>query len=424
MKRLRHILFACLQPLQRLFRTDMHYVVTNGFWLTSKELVVAIASFILSLFFANYLAAETFGKFSYVLSVINILLIPTLTGMTDSLAQAVARNYDGTILPATKTRIRWGLLGSLGCLGVAGYSYLTGDLLFTLVFLISAVFIPLLDAFRLYTAFLTGKRDFKRLAIALMCSKLTYALVMIAVILVSGTLIAITMTYLIITTVLMLFFFLQTRKHYSFAKPSDGSAIGYGKHLSLMNALITLSSHIDQVIVFHILGPVKLAIYLFATKPPKLVRSFLQNIQTLALPKIAANSIATVRKTLPKKIFLFNALLLPVVLAYVLLAQPFFSFFFPQYLESVRYSQLFAIMLLLFPRSIFATALLALKQKKFLYYARISHAVVKIILLACLPLFYGIYGAVAAILISDAFNYAVVYLLFRRLKTTPTETTP
>src|SRR3989338_6258286 len=105
-----------LRWTEKWLKTDMVYLTKGGFWLTAGQLFSSLSAFLLSIAFANLLPRETYGTYKYVLSIASLLSIPTLSGMTTSLAQAVAGCYDGSFIPALKARIKWGLFGALASL--------------------------------------------------------------------------------------------------------------------------------------------------------------------------------------------------------------------------------------------------------------------------------------------------------------------
>ena len=131
-----------LRWTEKWLKTDMVYFSRGGFWLTAGQMFSSLSAFLLSIAFANLLPKETYGTYKYVLSIASILSIPTLSGMTTSLAQAIASGSDGSFIPAVKARIKWGLLGALASLILASYYFYQADTTLTISFLMAAVFLP------------------------------------------------------------------------------------------------------------------------------------------------------------------------------------------------------------------------------------------------------------------------------------------
>jgi len=145
-------------------------------------------------------------------------------------------------------------------------------------------------------------------------------------------------------------------------------------------------------------------------------QSFLKSIPVIAFPKIANQDIATLKKTLPKKIIKFTVALIAPVTAYILLAPHIYKLFFPQYMEAVKYSQLLAVSLLFFPQRIFGQPLLAGLRKKELYIIKIVNPAVKMTLLSVFIPLWGVYGAVLAIILSTFSGGVILYDMFRRMR--------
>jgi len=116
-------LYNLLRWSQKYTKTDMVYLAKGGSWLTLGQIVSTIASFLSAIAFANLLPRETYGQYKYILSITSILAIPTLAGINTAVIRAIARGYEGSFIPALKTKIKWGLLGGITSIGLAGYYY-------------------------------------------------------------------------------------------------------------------------------------------------------------------------------------------------------------------------------------------------------------------------------------------------------------
>jgi O-antigen/teichoic acid export membrane protein len=171
-----------IDRLSKLFRTDVHYIVKGGFWLTVAKVLSTLASLISSVAFANLLPEETYGVFRYVLSIAMILAIPTLHGIETALARSVAKGCEADFEKALQTRLRFGSLGALASAAVALYYWFAGDNTLALSFLIVTVFVPFMDSFHLYAALLNGQKKFQALARDEVATRMTVALLLALVV--------------------------------------------------------------------------------------------------------------------------------------------------------------------------------------------------------------------------------------------------
>ena len=96
-----------LRKSEKYTKTDMVYLAKGGFWITAGQAISSGSIFLLAITFANLIPQETYGTYKYVLSITGILSILTLRGMDTTVLQAIARNFEGVLLPVLKTKIKW-----------------------------------------------------------------------------------------------------------------------------------------------------------------------------------------------------------------------------------------------------------------------------------------------------------------------------
>jgi len=406
-------IYNLLRKSERYTKTDMVYLAKGGFWLTLGQVVSSLAAFLLAIAFANLLPKEIYGTYKYILSLLGILAIPTLSGMGTAVTRAVAQGYDGSFVPALKLKIKWGLFGGLASIGLAAYYYLNGNLQLTLAFLITAIFIPFMDAFTLYGALLQGKKEFAVATRYGIWIKIVAATSIFITLYFTTNLFAILFIYLASYTLLRLLF-LKISLKYLENKKEDPGTISYGKHLSLMGIIGLIAAQIDKILVFHFIGAAELAIYSIAIAMPEQIKSLLKNVSNLAFPKFAEKNSVEIKTTFYKKMRLFSLFLLVIVFFYILVAPIIFRLFFPQYLESIIYSQIFSLGLLNIPIVFLINPLLQSQgRKKELYEIQINSSIIQIILMAGLTYFYGILGLIIARLIFRAY---ISFLYLSKIK--------
>jgi O-antigen/teichoic acid export membrane protein len=409
-------IYNLLRWSEQWTQTDMVYLTKGGFWLTLSQIAASLSSFLLAVAFANLISREVYGTYKYVLSIVTILSIPTLSGMHIALVQAIARGYEGVLIRGVIMKMRWGFFGSVGGLAVAGYYYFAGhNLTLTISFLIAAAFLPLMEAFLLYDSLLAGRKLFPLETKLNSTVNLIAVAIMISVLLLKPSVILVVAAYFISYTLLRFGCFLFTWRRLKPNKEEDSSAITYGKHLSVMNIVGAISSRLDQILLWHFLGAASVAVYSFALAPIEQISGFLKMVLSLAFPKLAAQDPEVIKKTLPAKMMKFYFFTAAGALAYVIFAPYFYDLFFPQYAEAVNYSRLFAIILLFFPQKLIGSALQAKVKTKILYILSAVNSIVRIAgLVIFLPL-YGITGAIVANIIPYAVNTVLLYYYLKKI---------
>ena len=407
-------LYTWLRKSEKYTKTDMVYIAKGSFWLTQGRIISSLSAFFLALALANWLPRETFGMYKYILSLIGLFSITTLGDMITAVTRAVARGYEGSIIPAVKIKIKWGLMGSMACLGLAGYYFWQGNQILTIGLLIGAVFLPFKDAFRLGNALLSGRKNFKGSAKFQVITTIFTALAMLIALYLTNSVIILILTYFASETIIKLINFKIILKKYRPSTKEEPGTIAYGKHLSFMHIVGTIIKNIDKLLLFHYLGAVSLAVYSFSMAAPNQIRSLFKTLKPLAMPKFSQTNIEILKKTLPIKIFKLFLIIAPFIITYIILAPWLFKIFFPQYLDAVPYSQVFALTLFFFPTTFFGNVLNAHAKTKQQYIITFSINILKLILFLILLPIFGIWGAIYVNLCTRAVqSFLNTYFFFK-----------
>ncbi|OGF26081.1 hypothetical protein A2303_04750 [Candidatus Falkowbacteria bacterium RIFOXYB2_FULL_47_14] len=402
-----------LRWTEKWTHTDMVYLAKGNFWLTIGQFVSIFAGGLTSIAFANFLPQEIFGLYRYILSFIGILTIPSLINMHSAVTMAVAKGNEGILMPAIKTKIKWGTIGSLASLLMAIYYFINHNNAVALSLLIITVFIPFYTAFSLYASFLSGKKKFGASTLISIVSQLFVAAVTIAVIYLTDNILIIIFVYFASRILFSYLALKYTIKKYKPNKNHNPEDVTYGKHLSFMGVFGTITENIDKIIIFHYIGAAELAIYSFALVPLDQMKSFvLKNLSALAFPKFSENSFANLKKTLPLKIAKLTALTSALSLLYFFFSPWIYKIFFPQYLESIPLTKIMVITLAVVPLGLFNTAMMSQGYQKLLYFISISGNVLKMILFAVLLPLFGLNGMAYAIICSMLYELSVLAIVF------------
>jgi O-antigen/teichoic acid export membrane protein len=119
--------------------------------------------------------------------------------------------------------------------------------------------------------------------------------------------------------------------------------------------------------------------------------------------------------TLPKKIFKFFLVIIPVVILYIIIAPFLYKILFPEYLDSILYSQILALTILYIPATLLGTSLVAKMQTKKLYFLRTFLSLARIALLLILTPLYGLWGIISATLILTITSFCLNFFFFKKM---------
>lgn len=414
MKRYKDKIIRFLRWTQKYTKTDMVYLAKGGFWLALGQIVSTAILFVLGLAYANLWDPVSYGNYKYILSIVGALNIFTLTGMGTAVTQAVARGFDGSFYSATKERLKWGSLGSLVAIALSGYYFYKGNLKLSLPLLISALFLPLTNSFSVYQYYLTGKKKFKLVTQYKNLSEVFSALVLIVTLFLTKNLFYLIASYFISHVLANFFFYIKTKSELQLNKKEDPKTISFGKHLSILKLIGPIANNLDSLLIFHYLGAPEVAIYSFAMVLPEKIRGLLTNIQSLALPKLAEKNKKEIKKTIFEKTPHLIATSLLVLIVYLVVSPFLYRIFFPQYLNSIPYSRVFAIAFLA-NSSLSIAALDAKMAIKERYIFTVFFHSSKIILMFVLVLHFGLWGIIIGRLAAKFLSFVLSLLLLKKI---------
>lgn len=409
MKNLKQKIYEFLRWSQKYTGTDNVYLVKEGFWLLMVQIFSIFTGLLLYMAFANFFSPHDYGIYKYVLSIVALLGIFNLEGINTSLIRSVAKGFEGSLTVALKEKIKWSALGSLILIGICGYYFLRENIMYAVLFLIAAFFFSFYSTFNIYVSFLNGKKEFKKRTIYFTFCQILYITGLVTALYLKANLIIIIFLYFFLQAVGNL---LAYRKVYSQKRNEerDPEMSIYGKHLSLMGAMGTITANIDKLIIYHFLGPVELAIYTFALLPVDHIRTSFKIIKPLALPKFSKRSFEELKATVPKRTILLLGIIIVIILSYILIVPYFYKFLFPQYEESIFFSKVYIFSLLGILATVPGTVLVSQRQTKKLYILGAINSIMKITLLFTLTSVYGILGAITAIIIVGLFKTGLYHL--------------
>lgn len=419
LNKLKNSIYKILRWSEKYTKTDMVYLVKGEFWLVSGQIISSATTFLLAIAFANLLPKETYGIYKYVLSIFGILAISNLRGLEAPLSQAIAKNYDGDFLNILKTKIKYGTLGALASLGVAFYYYLNSDNTLAISFLSIAVFLPFFEPFGLYHIYLLAKKKFRQSTIYLSLTQIIATIAMITTLFIVQNIFVIILVYFISWTTLRLTFLTKTLRILPPNKLKEPRTLSYGKHSTLINTMSSVIGSLDSILLFHYMGAIDLAIYTFAISPVIQFSSLFNKLPTLALPKLAKRSITEINQIFWSRFIFLSIIGILMAGIYILIAPLAFKIFFPQYLESTLYSQIFSLTIIFtLGQSFIGPALnsrLTMIPKKLLYLWNVP-GIVFIISAFVLIHSFGIIGIIVSRLVSVMSTTIIGLFIWYKIK--------
>jgi O-antigen/teichoic acid export membrane protein len=404
-------LYHLLRASERYTKTDMIYLMRGGFWSGVSQTAYIPLAIGLSVAFANLVSPEVYGTYRFVLSLASIIGVFALTGVDLAIPQAVARGYEGMLRSGFATYMRWGWV-TFAAAGVGALYYLlNGNTVLGYSLLIIGVCTPLFSGASLYGEYLSGRKEFRLAAMFSILQLVFTTAAVFTTILLSPDVLTLIAVYFVSHTLSALALYLYVSWRFRPNDATDPESERFGLHLSATNILGTVADQLDKVLVFHFFGAAQLAIYAFATAIPEYLRGSTKVFTTLAVPKYAIRDRASFDNTMIGKTIVLTLTLGLVVVAYMLAAPYIFELLYPRYLESIPYSQVYALVILAGAGSIPMATLLSQRAVREQYTQSVVNNLVRIGLLLVLSYVYGLWGIIFARVLSRLFGFSLGTML-------------
>ncbi len=401
---------------ERTFKTDIHYFLSGSFWSSLGQVAGSLSALLLSVVVARYIPPAAYGEYKYVIAVIATLSSFSLSNINVAVLQSTARGFDGALQEGFTQNLRWSAGIFLGAIAVAAYYLYQGNLALGVGMLIGGSLAPVSASAYLYASFLGGKNDFKRQAIygAMFGSTIPSAALVVTALLLPSTL-ALLAVYFIVNTAVVLYFYHRTiRTYHPDPAARDAGMLTYAKHLSLMGILSGIAGNIDQLLTFHFVGGVGLAVYNFATGVVDQAKGPLKNIDTMVQVRFTNRTDTDIRSGMRNKMFWLFVTSLIGIGTYFLIAPFVYQLLFPAYLEAVPYSQVYALALVAIAFGPADSYLSAKKKVRERYIGTIANSVIQILCMAIGAVLWGLWGIVVARVVIRILSALVLQYLYQR----------
>ncbi len=389
---------------------DLKYFVSGGIWKTIGTAITNILAALLMIAFANLLPKETYGLYRYILSLLGILTIFSLTGMNAAVTQAVATGNEGALKASVKYQLKWNFLMIFASWALAAYYLWQQNTDISIALFILGLITPFTYTFNTYGAYLEGKKNFKRKSIFLIWSSIIYVAGMLPAIYFGKKMLWLIAAYAITSFLSNLFFYIKTLKIYNPLENKSPEAITYGRHLTYLNFVNPILGQADNIILGHFWGVEQLAVYSLARIMPDKIGPFIKQIIGVGLPKLAPKSIKEINSVFNKRLLQSVVIGALIAAAYIVIAPFIFKYILPKYLESVFYSQILALgFILIVPIGYISTMVAAQKMITRPLFV-ISNFIMngfKIILY----IIFGIYGGILGLVLSQIIYYIVALFI-------------
>ena len=419
LRQIRDKTIKTLRWSERYAKTDMVEFATNNTWLFVGRIIAVGSGVVLTIAFANLLTPTAFGTYKYIIATAGFVGAFSLAGLATSATRMVAQGYKNGIPHLFSVFMLSSIPASVLTAFISIYYFYMGNS----VLGSGMAFVALGNMFNglvLNKSLLSGSGDFKALFWYGMPRTIIPIAAMIGTLFVTNNLIIIFSVYFLVNLAAGWVSYTLSMRHAEVDaslenKEVTREAIRFGFHMSIMGGIGVAAAQIDQLLLWHFVGPIELAVFTFAIAPIREIKGMLENFSPIIFSRFAIRTRDELRTSIPlraKQIFLVS---LVFTALYIFAAPYIFSILFPQYLSAVFLSQLLALTILLQPKSVMENALSAQGETTRRYMIIAATQVLKVVLSASLIPLYGLNGAIAGLLLMElgsAIILAVAYTFF------------
>ena len=394
---------------------DVEYLVRSGLWVGIGHVFGMARGFVLMLVLTHFLSQQVFGQYNWLISILSIVSVFSLSGIGVAIMQAVARGNDGAYRQGVKLSLRWGALGGLAFLGLAFFYYfLKGEGQFGMTFFLMAFLFPFYTTAFLSNSFWGGKQRFDLITKQTIIVSFLSFIVMATVAILFQNLTFQILAFLFSTIIFNGFF---TQRAYKLAVGAEDINLHiYGRQQSNINILSLLSTNIEYFFIPFFVGFELFASFALALALAGQLKSAFKLLSSIILPKLSARSFDSARSLLTRYLVKITiGALICGGLVSALVPWVIHIFFPAKYVATIFYAQiLFFAEATTLPFMFIYQFFTAQKMVKQLYSVTFFNLAVKIVLLLPLIYFWHLAGATIAYLLFRVFSLAYILFLFWR----------
>lgn len=416
MSALKSRLISILHWSEKYTKTDMVYLASGGFLGFISQVAALSGALALAVMVSHYVPKTSYGEYKYILSIIALLSSFSLNGIGGAVLQSAAQGFDSALQKGFWANLRWSFVIFIGALVMALYYFLAGNITLAAGILIGGSFSPFIASASLFSPYLAGKKDFVHQTLFSIGDNLIPIGLMIGTVMLTSSPLALVTVYFVSNTLAALFFYRRTLIMYAeSAQKHDETMLRYSKHLSVMGILGGIAENIDQILLFHFVGGVQLAVYNFAIAIPNQMRTPIKNIDAMLQARFVNRTAKEIRSGMRNKVFWYFISVVALAAAYFFIAPYIFKFLFPQYLDAVRYSQIYILWIIALSFDPINSYISSRKHVKALYASTIAYSLSKIALLFVGVLYWGLMGVIVARIATQWISVVFNYALYRRV---------
>jgi len=313
---------------------DLNYYFRGGGLLFLDFGLLTLLSLLTTYCFTNYSTKDIYGSYSYIQSIVGIVMLFSLPGMANAILRSASRGYDGALFVGVRLRLKFSLIGSVVLLLASGVFHLRGQGDIALGTLVASALFPALFSFTDFRSYLQGRQLFGRYALYGFLNTFISTAATVAAILLLDHYVLILSANLIARGLSNLLLLAATRP-ITRNREVDEGFVGFGRNLSLLAILGSVVYYIDHLVVGTYFSMAALAAYKLAFVLSEPIRTLGVFINKLTFPRMARTRGRKTFLHFRRRLPLVILGLIPVGIVAELVVPLVVTWLFPLYPESI-----------------------------------------------------------------------------------------
>lgn len=386
-------------------------------WVIANQIILSLGAVGIIVILSSFLDSEAFGGIRFLAAILAVFAFFSLPGMGSVIMKDTIKLTRQGLIHTILTQLRWGFGATIGGIVVCIYYFIQGNTDLAYAFLIGSMLAPFANLYLMPGLVFAGLKRFKAKTVVdftiILCILSGAALGAWLTQSIAGT----TLFYFGIqsaVTFIVLWFVLTTLPDGQ-STPEEGNLvtdIKYGKQLTLFQIPFVLLPSLEKVVVFLLLGPTALAVFVITTIPAEHAKNALRNLlQFYILPHIEEEK---VHLNVSRWLSIALAMTAISMIALVVFILFFLPILFPAYKQVSSFALFLILGLIPLPMQIFTLLWIALKRTKTLLIYAYVYVVIDIILFLTLSLLLDLKGAIIAKVIVEFLGMILIWILHAR----------
>lgn len=384
-------------------------------WAVLNQIIVSAGAVAIIFVLSNALHAHAFGETRFLSAVLAIFAFFSLPGIGPVMLQRMPVYTRESFRFALKTQLRWGTGATIGAFLFAAAYYVRGSEDLARAFVISGALAPIANLYLMPGTVYAGLQRFREktlfdgFIVGSAVLGASYGAMYVGT--VAGTM----FWYFgaqALATVLALRFVMQRLSDAHDRTANAAADTRYGKQLTIFQVPFALLPALEKVLVYFLLGPAALALYVVALLPVEHMRGAYRNLlQFFSIPHLRQGEDRA-------GAFRYLAKIAVLLGAGSIIAVAFFAFallpvLFPAYAEAQRLTLASLVVLVALPAELYVLSLLIDRRIDYLFSYALITIVIDMLAFVFLTSLFGLSGAVAAKVAASFATSAVAYSLHR-----------